>query len=192
MNFIAHKGVSLQDIDKVYSHPMALLQCAEYLSAYPHIKLIESDDTSASVEMIKKEGLKNGAAIASKKAAEMFDMEILDADIETNKKNYTRFLVLEAKQGEHQEEARKASLRVVTKHDPGALADVLSSFKNHNINLTKIQSMPIVGEPYRYAFNIDVVWTDYQEYQTALEEVAKSSENIIIPGEYKRGTIPQS
>lgn len=190
MQFIAHKGVSIEDLTHVYSHPMALLQCADFLAKYPNLKLTESDDTADSVRMIKDDGLTHAGAIASQKAAELFDMEVLGKNIETNKKNYTRFLILKSRLNGHDHTPYKASLRIITKHDPGSLANVLTAFKNHNINLTKIQSMPIVGEPYRYAFNIDVVWEDYGEYQKAMKEVAKSSESIKIHGEYKKGIIP--
>lgn len=192
MHFIAHKGARVEDLTHVYSHPMALLQCAEYLAQYPNLKLTESDDTADSVRLIKDGGMLHAGAIASEKAARLFDMEILGENIETNKKNYTRFLILKSRMNGHDHPPEKASLRIVTKHDPGSLAHVLMAFKDHNINLTKIQSMPIVGEPYRYAFNIDVVWDDYKEYKMALDEVAKSSEDIKIHGEYKKGQIPTS
>jgi prephenate dehydratase len=190
MNFIAHKGAQVGELTHVYSHPMALLQCAEYLAQYPNLKLTESDDTADSVRMIRDENMLHAGAIASQKAAEIFDMEVLDQDIETNKQNYTRFLILKSRLNGHDHEPQKASLRIMTKHDPGSLADVLMAFKDHNINLTKIQSMPVVGEPYRYAFNVDVVWEDYKEYQTALKEVAKSAESIKVHGEYEKGNIP--
>ncbi|WP_109829802.1 prephenate dehydratase [Reichenbachiella versicolor] len=190
MNFIAHPGTKVEELTHVYSHPMALLQCADYLSKYPNLKLTESDDTADSVRMVKEEGMMHAGAIASKKAADIFGMQMLDEDIETNKKNYTRFLILKSRMNGHEGVPYKASLRIVTKHDPGALANVLTAFKDHNINLTKIQSMPIIGEPYRYAFNIDVIWEDYAEYEQAMKEVAKSSESIKVHGEYEKGTIP--
>lgn len=192
MNFIAHAGTKVEDLTHVYSHPMALLQCAEYLSNYPNLKLTEADDTADSVRMIRDEKMLHAGAIASKRSAEIFGMEVLTPDIETNKKNYTRFLILKSRKTGHDRAAHKASLRIITKHAPGSLAEVLTAFKNHGLNLTKIQSMPIIGEPYRYAFNVDVVWEDYKEYEQAMAEVAKSSESIKVHGEYERGTIPTS
>ncbi|MFY0627403.1 MAG: prephenate dehydratase [Reichenbachiella sp.] len=190
MQFIANKGVKMEELTHVYSHPMALLQCADFLSQYPNLKLTEGDDTADSVRMIRDESMLHAGAIASHKAADIFGMDVLSENIETNKKNYTRFLILKSRLNGHSHIPQKASLRIITKHDPGSLANVLMAFRDHGINLTKIQSMPIVGEPYRYAFNIDVIWDDYTEYQKAMKEVAKSSESIKVHGEYKKGIIP--
>ncbi|MEO9967146.1 MAG: prephenate dehydratase [Reichenbachiella sp.] len=190
MNLIAHKGKKAADLDQIYSHPMALLQCADFLANYPKIKLTEYDDTADSVRFIRDEGMKNAGAIASKKAAEIFDMDILDSNIETNKKNYTRFLIMTSRMNGHDQIPQKASLRVITKHDPGALAEVLLIFKLHGINLTKIQSMPILGKPYQYAFNIDVVWADYDNYKDALQALNNKAELVKVHGEYLKGNIP--
>ncbi len=190
MQFITHKGAKPEELTHVYSHPMALLQCADYLAQYPNIRLVETDDTADSVRMIKEEGLTHAAALASQKAAEIFDMEVLGDNVETNKKNYTRFLVLKSRMNGYDHVPGKASLRIVTKHDPGSLANVLMAFKDYNLNLTKIQSMPIVGEPYRYAFNVDVVWDEYEDYEKAMKEVAKNAEHIKVHGEYRKGQIP--
>lgn len=190
MNLIAHKGKEPKDLDQVYSHPMALLQCADYLANYPNIKLTEYDDTADSVKLIRDKNLINAGAIASKKAAEIFGMDILESNIETNKKNYTRFLIMKSRMNGHDQVPQKASLRIITKHDPGALADVLLIFKLNGINLTKIQSMPILGKPYQYAFNIDVVWEDYENYKDALHDLNAKAEMVKVHGEYKKGNIP--
>lgn len=190
MNLIAHKGVSPKDLDQVYSHPMALLQCADYLANYPQIKLTEYDDTADSVKLIRDKKLLTAGAIASKKAAELFEMDILESNIETNKKNYTRFLIMKSRMNGHDQVPQKASLRIITKHDPGALADVLLIFKLNGINLTKIQSMPILGKPYQYAFNIDVVWEDYENYKDAMHDLNTKAEMVKVHGEYKKGNIP--
>lgn len=192
MNLIVNKGVKVEDLTHVYSHPMALLQCADYFSNYPNIKLTEYADTASSVALVKEEKMLQAGAIASKKAADMLGLDIIATNIETNKQNYTRFLILKSKMNGEVREPQKASLRIVTKHNPGSLSEVLVAFKQHNINLTKIQSMPLIGQPYRYAFNIDVVWADYENYQTAMIEVQKSSESIIVHGEYNKGIIPLS
>lgn len=190
MNLIAHKGKTAADLDQVYSHPMALLQCADFLAEYPKMKLTEYDDTADSVKMIRDKKMGNAGAIASKKAAELFGMHILNSNIETNKKNYTRFLIMTSRMNGHDEIPQKASLRIITKHDPGALADVLQIFKLNGINLTKIQSMPILGKPYQYAFNIDVVWEDYGNYKDALNALTPKAELVKVHGEYKKGNIP--
>ncbi|MGL1888499.1 MAG: prephenate dehydratase [Reichenbachiella sp.] len=191
MALIGHKGTNTADLKQVYSHPMALLQCADFFASYPGIKLTEYDDTASSVKLVKDKGLKDAAAIASKKTAVMFGLEVLHENIETNKKNYTRFLILKSKLDGQAVKPEKASLRIVTKHDPGSLSEVLVAFKEHKINMTKIQSMPLIGQPYRYAFNIDVVWSNYGDYERAMEQVKMSSESIKVHGEYKKGNIPE-
>lgn len=190
MNLIAHEGKEVTDLDQVFSHPMALLQCADFLGNYPQIKLTEFDDTADSVKMIRDKKIYRAGAIASRKAAEIFGMEILHPNIETNKNNYTRFLIMKSRCNGHSEVPKKASLRVITKHDPGSLADLLLIFKLNGINLTKIQSMPILGKPYQYAFNIDVVWEDYDNYKDALHELNTKAELVKVHGEYKKGNIP--
>ncbi len=190
MNLIAHKGKKAKDLGQVYSHPMALLQCAAFLANHPQIKLTEYGDTAGSVKMIRDQKLKDAGAIASRKAAGIFDMDILDSNIETNKKNYTRFLIIKRRMNGHGQAAQKASLRIITKHGPGALADVLSEFKLNGVNLTKIQSMPILGKPYQYAFNIDVVCEDYDNYKNALNALNAKTELVKVHGEYKKGNMP--
>jgi len=191
LNLIGHRGAEVKDLEQVFSHPMALLQSAEYFEKYPGIKLAEYDDTADSVRLIKEKKLSNAGAVASTKAAEIFEMEVLVSGIETNKKNYTRFLILSSRQNGQEKTPGKASMRIITKHHPGSLADVLSIFKAHEINLTKIQSMPLVGQPYQYAFNIDVVWNLYDAYQMALGEIQAITEEIKIHGEYEKGKIPK-
>lgn len=190
MTLIAHQGKKAEDLDQVFSHPMALLQCADYLAHYPGMKLTEYEDTADSVKMIRDKGLKNAGAIASKRAAELFNLNIVKENIETNKKNYTRFLILKSRMNGHDSVPQKASLRIIAKHDPGSLADILVIFKLNGINLTKIQSMPILGQPYKYAFNIDVEWNDYYNYQDALNELRNKAELIKVHGEYEKGNIP--
>ncbi|MDP4679941.1 MAG: prephenate dehydratase [Cyclobacteriaceae bacterium] len=190
MSFLVNKGVKIENINRVYSHPMALLQCADFLGQHTHIKLNEAEDTADSARMIKDNLMLDSAAIASHRAAEIFGLEVIAENIETNKENYTRFLILKGRKNGTNQVAEKASLSLVTNHEPGSLADVLMIFKNHNLNLTKIQSIPILGKPYKYSFNIDVVWEEINEYLTALEEVRKLGNTIRVLGEYKRGNSP--
>ena len=188
--FLVNKGITIEEITQVRSHPMALLQSADYLSKYQNIKIVESEDTADSAKAIKEDNLNHVAAIASKRAAELFDLDVLADNIETNKLNYTRFLIIKGKMNGVGKEKEKASLRLITSHHPGSLADILTVFKQYQINLTKIQSMPIVGEPYNYAFNIDLVWEDYEKYREALKEIEKISAEVKILGEYKKGKMP--
>lgn len=186
MNLMALPGVKTQDIEFVQSHPIALRQCAEYLYSLKNVKLLEKNDTADCARQIKEEGLKTTAAVASKEAAEAFGLEILEKGIETNKKNYTRFLILSDKPGEGIE-SNKASLAFELKNLSGSLAKVLTVFSEHTINLTKIQSIPILGKPYEYAFHIDVEWNKTEDYRNALQDVLKYVANLSVLGEYKKG-----
>lgn len=190
LSLLVNKGVQIGDVKQVRSHPMALLQCAEYLGQYPHIKLTEADDTADSARLIKDEKLDQVAAVASRRAGELFELDILQDNIETNKLNYTRFLVLKGAMNGDDNVREKASLRLVTSHAPGSLTDVLQIFKEHDLNLTKIQSLPIIGEPYNYAFNIDLVWNDYHNYKEAMNVLEHRPEQVKIFGEYKKGNFP--
>ncbi|MEQ9286262.1 MAG: prephenate dehydratase [Cyclobacteriaceae bacterium] len=190
MSFLANPGMKIEDIRHVYSHPMALLQCADFLGRNPHIKLNEYEDTADSARMIKENGMLDCAAIASHRAAEIFGLEVLEENIETNKENYTRFLILKGRMNGYDQAKEKASLSLVTSHEPGSLAETLMVFKNYNLNMTKIQSIPILGEPYNYSFNIDLVWEDYNDYTAAMKEVEASAKSLRILGEYKRGNSP--
>ncbi len=190
MSFLVNPGIKIENIKHVYSHPMALLQCADFLGKHPHIKLNEAEDTADSARMIKEKQLFDSAAIASHRAAEIFGLEVLEENIETNKENYTRFLILKGRMNGFNQKAEKASLSLVTNHKPGSLADTLMIFKNYNLNMTKIQSIPILGKPYKYSFNIDVVWEEYEDFLNAMKEVKKTAGSLRILGEYKRGNSP--
>ena len=190
LSFLVNRGVSIDEITQVRSHPMALLQSADYLNNYQKIKIVESEDTADSAKAIKSEKLNHVAAIASKRAGELFDLDVLAENIETNRLNYTRFLIVNGKMNGNGQLKEKASLRLITGHKPGSLADVLTVFKDFKINLTKIQSMPIVGEPYNYAFNLDLVWEAYEDYKKALIEINSISSEVKILGEYTKGMMP--
>ncbi len=191
LSFLVNKGVKIEAIEQVKSHPIALLQCAEFFAKYPHIKIVESDDTAESAKAIKDNQQNHIAAIASKRAGELFGLDILAENIETNKLNYTRFLIISgAKNGADNSSKEKASLRLITSHEPGSLTDILQIFKEHQLNLTKIQSVPIIGKPYQYAFNIDLVWEQYECYKKGIEAAMPLAEEIKIFGEYKKGNFP--
>lgn len=184
-NLMALPGTKIQDIVEVYSHPIAIAQSQEFFTDKEHIKLIEWSDTASSAEKIAKENITHAAAIASEYAAKLYGLEIIAPKIETHKKNYTRFLVI-SRTTLNSQETNKASLCFETGHQPGALVDVLNTFKNHAINLTKIQSLPILGHPYQYSFYIDLEWKDKHEYNIALTEVLHIVSNLSVLGEYKR------
>lgn len=188
-NLVALPGQSLSDIREVFSHPMAILQCQVFFDRYNEIRLIESMDTALSAKKIRDENLLKVGAIASSLAAEKYSLEILASGIETNKKNYTRFLILG--NGRHgavrREEANKASVHFALSHNIGSLSKVLSIFSFYEINLSKIQSMPIIGKDWEYQFYVDLEFTDYGLYKQSLEAIKPFTSDLGVLGEYKRG-----
>jgi prephenate dehydratase len=184
-------GQSVDDITVIQSHPMALLQCEEFLAQHPGVQVLEGSDTAMSAKKVREAGLKGHAAIASRLAAETFGLEVLQEGIETNKKNYTRFLAL-CRPGDHErwvkaELADKASLRFEVPHHPGSLVDVLEVFRAHGINMTKIQSLPILGRPYQYGFHVDLEWDDSARYTSFLRALMGKVTHLSHFGDYPRG-----
>ncbi len=189
-NLMALKGQTLKDIKEVWSHPMAILQCRKFFRNHPDIKLIEEKDTAEVAERIQTESLKGIAAIASKEAAQLFNLDIIKADIQTIKHNSTRFFILKKGKNTPYHESKidgtknKASIKFITKHNKGSLAEVLDIFAKHEINLTKIQSMPIIDQPWSYAFFIDLMIEDFKLYENALHLINKKVNHLQILGEY--------
>jgi prephenate dehydratase len=188
MNLLALPGTKLSDIKTVESHPMAIRQCSEFLNGLIGVEIRESDDTALSAKRVKEFKLKNTAAIANEFAAKKFGLEIIEKRIETNKKNFTRFLLL-SKKVDKTIESNKATLRFEVSNEVGSLADALMTFKNHDINLSKIQSIPIIGKPNEYSIHIDVEWKRRKQYDTAMKEVIRQVKNLNVLGEYKRAKI---
>jgi prephenate dehydratase len=188
MHLMALPGVKLEDIKTVESHPMAIRQCSEYLQSLNGIELRESDDTAYSAKRVKELKLRNTAAIANEFAAKKFGLQILDKRIETHKKNFTRFLVL-AKKGTSSSEGNKASISFEVANEVGSLAEALMTFKLNSINLTKIQSIPIIGKPTEYSIHIDVEWKRRKSYDEAMKQVLRQVKNLNILGEYKKAKI---
>lgn len=188
-NLVALPGEKIKNLYEVYSHPMALLQCQKFFEKYPHIKLIESIDTALSAQEISEKKQKGIGAIASDLAAKKYNLEILAESIETNKKNYTRFLILQDKNGDNHidRNVNKASLSFALAHKIGSLSKILSILSYHDINLTKIQSMPIIGHSWEYQFYIDVDIEDYTRYQQSIESIKPFTSDLHILGEYYKG-----
>lgn len=188
-NLVALPGQNIDQITEVYSHPMAILQCQNFFEKYPHIKLIESVDTALSAKEIADHHQKGIGAISSSQAAEKYGLEVMYPSIEDNKMNYTRFLILTDKDEEitFDEPVNKASMQFALAHEIGSLAKILSIFSYFNINLTKIQSLPIVGKEWEYFFYVDVEFSDYKIYQHALESVKPFTSELSILGEYLKG-----
>ncbi|WP_420321713.1 prephenate dehydratase [Flagellimonas sp.] len=189
-NLMVLPGRSIEAIEEVHSHPMALLQCKEFFKQYPDIKLVESVDTAETARRIRAEKLTNIAAIAPKKAAELYDLEIIAPEIQTIKNNATRFIILK-KQNKvlPKEEINKASLRFITDHKRGSLATVLNVMSDCNMNLTKIQSLPVIETPWKYAFFVDVTFETYDHFAKAKSLLEIMSEDFRVLGEYKNALV---
>jgi len=187
-NLVALHGVDISQISEVYSHPMAILQCQDYFDSHPGIKLIESIDTALSAEEIAEKKLRHTGAISSRLAAEKYGLNILAESIETNKMNYTRFLIL-SENGHSMAEAEvnKASIYFTVAHKFGSLSKILSILSYYEINMAKIQSMPIPGKDWEYMFFVDVEINDYEMYKKSLEAIRPFTPSLGILGEYKKG-----
>jgi len=189
-NLMALKGQSIADIKEVYSHPMALLQCMDFLKQYPHIKLVEDKDTAETARRIQENQLNGIAAIASKTAAEMYDLEILAPEIQTIKNNMTRFVIINKENSFVPEnEINRASLKFELDHKRGSLAAVLNVMSDCKMNLTKIQSLPKIETPWKYSFFVDVTFEKYEDYAKAKSLLAIMAEYFKVLGEY-RNTKP--
>lgn len=188
-NLLVNKGVKLTDIKEVHSHPMALLQCLEYLEKN-NWKLVESEDTALSAKHLLQHRSKHVAAVASKLAAELFNLDIIGPDIQTQKNNYTRFLVLERAADVVEDVlANKASIYFQTNHTKGVLAKVLTQIAKQDVNLTKLQSMPIPGSNFKYGFFADMEFDTRKKLDQVLDSVKELTNNIKIFGVYQKGII---
>lgn len=177
---------TIQDINEVCSHPMALLQCKEFFKQYPHIKLVEDVDTAAVAQRIQEQKRTGMAAIATKMAAELFQLEILSGEIQTIKTNMTRFVILQKQQPKNGiDQIDKASLRFELDHKRGSLATVLNVMSDCKLNLTKIQSLPIIETPWKYAFFVDVTFENYEDYTKAISVLEIMTTSLKILGTYK-------
>jgi prephenate dehydratase len=188
MHLLALPGVKLKDVTCIESHPMAIRQCSEYLHALNGIEIRESDDTALSAKRVKEGKLKTTAAIANEFAAKKYGLQILEKRIETHKKNFTRFLFL-ARKAQQDNSATKASLSFEVANEAGSLAEALMTFKTNNINLTKIQSIPVIGKPNEYSIHVDVEWKRRKNYDDAMKQVLRQVKNLSVLGEYKKAKI---
>jgi prephenate dehydratase len=180
------KGQKFSDISEVSSHPMALLQCKEYFRQYPHIKLVEDVDTAETAKRIQEQKLGHVGAIAPKVAAELYGLDIVANDIQTIKNNATRFIIVQTKNDALPEaEITKASIRFITDHKRGSLAAVLNVMSDCRLNLTKIQSLPVIETPWKYAFFVDVTFNDFADFTKAKSLLNIMAEDFKVLGEYK-------
>ncbi len=182
---IVQPGTKLEDITEVYSHPVALAQCREYIEKHlPNAEAIEFFDTAGAVEFVRDNTHGNAAAIAGEQAAELYGLPIIARSIQDDKTNITRFLVLEPRDTDPR--ANRASLIVTTSHRPGALVEVLQLFASRNINLAKLQSQPIAGKPFTYKFFI-VVDSAGEPLRDVIREIEASDHEVVLLGEYVAG-----
>lgn len=185
-NFMALKGQKIEEILEVHSHPMALLQCMEFLKKLPNIKIVEDKDTAETARRIHQNQLKGIAAIASKTASNMYDLEILAPEIQTINNNMTRFVILnKVNSFVPKKEINKASLKFELDHKRGSLAAVLNVMSDCKLSLTKIQSLPKIETPWKYSFFVDVTFDDYNDYSKAKSLLEIMAEYFKVLGEYK-------
>lgn len=186
-HLLVNAGVKMEDIKEVHSHPMALLQCAEYLDKQTW-KLIETDDTALSAKHVHQHKSKHIAAVASKLAARLYNLQIIAPNIHTQKNNYTRFLILKRENYAVEiEDADKASINFVTNHKKGSLAKVLGIIAEAGINLSKLQSMPIPGSNFQYSFHADLEFDNKRQFDNVIILLKKLTQNITVFGIYKNG-----
>ncbi len=182
-------GETVESITEVNSHPMALMQCEQFLRRHPHMRMVEKFDTAGSAEEISRERLSGHAAVCGELAARLYGLDILERGIETNKRNYTRFLIIAdpllANEMKPREELLdKASIVFTLPHSHGALSKVLTILSFYDVNLTKIQSLPIVGREWEYRFYVDLTFSSYVRYRQAIEAVRPLTNELRILGEY--------
>lgn len=195
---IAHCICCLPDEDwdnltEVHSHPVALAQCEAFLQLHSKLKVVQAEDTALSAKEIKEKELRGHAAICSTHAANMYGLRILQENIETNKHNFTRFLVITDRwhaddlraEGCIQRQVDKANIVFSLPHQEGSLSQILSIFTFYRINLTKIQSLPIIGREWEYMFYVDVTFDDYTRFHQSIDAVRPLTKELTILGEYK-------
>jgi prephenate dehydratase len=185
-NLMTLKGQKIEDIKEVHSHPMALLQCMDFLKQYPNIKLVEDKDTAETARRIQEKQLTGIAAIASKTASEMYDLEIIAPEIQTIKNNMTRFVIIKKQNSFLPEsEINRASIKFELDHKRGSLAAVLNVMSDCKLNLTKIQSLPKIETPWKYSFFVDVTFEKYEDFAKAKTLLNIMAEYLKVLGEYK-------
>lgn len=188
-------GVKIEDLEEVHSHPMALAQCEAFFRKYPHIRLVEADDTAGAAQMVSEKKLTKVGAIAPSIAADNYGLEVVAKGIETNKKNFTRFLVVADRNSWDTEDLLRkgtisrssVSFMLPQAKEVGSLSKVLTVLAFYGVNLTKIQSNPVIGHEWEYLFYIDLSFDNYTRYVQALDAVRPLCRNLTILGEYELG-----
>lgn len=187
-NLMTLPGQLIEDIREIWSHPIAIAQCHEFLNRFPDIKLIEKEDTAGSARVIHDTGAKGIAAIGSRLAAELYKLQVLAENIETNKLNYTRFLIL-SREMEYSEGINKASVCFALEHEPGSLASLLTLLSNEGVNLTKIQSVPRMIKDWEYLFYLDLDFEKKNDVNKIFDILNKNTSDLEILGVYNKRQI---
>jgi len=190
LHLLALPGVKLEDVKYVTSHPIAIRQCVDFFDEFPHLQMVESSDTAACAKRIREELLTDTVAIANTLAANLYGLEVLERRIESNKKNFTRFLIITHHENIVKTNANKASLCFEVSNKVGSLAKVLNIFAEQELNMSKIQSMPVLGKRNEYNFYVDVEWNEIKQYDAAIRQTLKYTHNFNILGEYERYEEP--
>ncbi len=184
-------GQTIHDIKEVESHPIALMQCTEFLDTLPDVKVVEHEDTALAAKDVAEKQMTTTAAICSERAAEIYGLNILARGIETNKHNFTRFLIFGNKwivdEIQKDEVLNKSSIVFTLPHTEGSLSKVLSVLSFYGISLTKIQSLPIIGREWEYQFYVDVKFTDLERYHQSLDAIRPLISELKLLGEYPEG-----
>ncbi|MDO7849050.1 prephenate dehydratase domain-containing protein [Hymenobacter sp. M29] len=192
-HLLALPGTTLAEVQQVHSHPMALRQCGEFLDRHPHWKLVETDDTGHSAQLLAETRTPGVAVVAGTHAAAQFGLQILAPAIHDDPHNYTRFLVLEhAETARIHPQADKASLYFCAPHAPGSLAAVLSRVAAHGLNLSKLQSCPRPGQPWHYGFHADVEFESMPQLDALLADLKAVTEELRVLGAYRRGSMAEA
>lgn len=186
-NLAVLPGVKIQDLTEVRSHYMAINQTRKFFNQYPDIKLAESSDTAFAMSQVSNGQLETVGAVGSELAAELYGLEIIAPGIETNKKNYTRFLVVQRRNENGPKEYDKSSVNLVLSNEMGSLASILSIISYYRIDLTKIESLPIIGQPLNYMFYADLKFDDMMRYQNMLNAIRPLLKELYVLGEYQSG-----
>jgi len=196
-NLVAMPGQQISDIREIHSHPMAIQQCSLFIDEMRQrgVKVIEAVDTALSARIISEEKQYGSGAIASSIAAEIYNLEVLEREIENDSLNFTRFLIIAGRDrvdtvSDRQPGTDKAMVCFSLPHKVGSLSQVLSVLAFYQVSLTKIQSLPIVGRPWEYLFHIDLIYSDFKRYRMALDAIRPLTEGLEIVGEFRRGMMP--
>lgn len=186
-NLMVLPGVKIEDLKEVYSHPVAIMQCQKFFQQYPHVKLIESEDTALSAKRVRDGQLKDTGAIASVLAAEMYELDMIGESIETYKKNYTRFLVLDRTESPVNTDFDKVSICFTLPHEVGSLHQVLAALALCKTNLTKIQSAPLLDSEFEYLFFVDFLLDENKDFDSIINVIKKHTLDLRILGTYQKG-----